>query len=121
MKQKTTSAFVPRCEGTLRTNRASLTKSSGPRRRTASGRVTLADSATESRPLDFGCHRGVEISCLCHEEERIVDLILTGYSNKEIARQFSFSESTSYRRIVRVLGKLGVSSKLELVLFAMSR
>jgi DNA-binding NarL/FixJ family response regulator len=121
MKKSTISTGFPRCEGTLRANGAPPTKSFGRRGGTASGRAPVADLTTESRPLDLRRPGGHDSSCLGAEEQRIVDLIVRGSSNKEIAHHFSFSASTSYRRIVRILDKLGVSNKLELVLFAMSR
>jgi len=58
---------------------------------------------------------------LSTEERRIVELIVAGYTNKEIALYFSLSESAINRRTVLIINKLGVSNKLELVLFAISR
>ena len=54
------------------------------------------------------------------EERQIVALIVAGYTNKDIARHFSRSESTIHRRVIRVFAKLGVGNKLEMVLFAVS-
>lgn len=58
---------------------------------------------------------------LCPEDQQIVALVMTGYSNKEIAHRFSLSESTIYRRIVRISRALGVRNKLEVVLLTISR
>ena len=53
-------------------------------------------------------------------DRRIVALVMTGHNNKEIALDFSVSESTIYVRIGRISRKLGVRNKLELLLFAIS-
>lgn len=58
---------------------------------------------------------------LSPEERRIVALVLAGYTNKDIARHCSLSDSTVCRRIIRVLGKLGVSNRFELALFVTDR
>jgi len=57
---------------------------------------------------------------LSTEERRIIALIVAGYTNKDMARQFSLSESTIHRRTVRIIGKLGVANKFELMLFAIN-
>ncbi len=54
------------------------------------------------------------------EECQIITLIVAGYSTQDIARHFSLSESTIRRRTVRIIGKLGVSNRFELILFALS-
>ena len=69
------------------------------------------DSTPQSGDEDF---------TLSPEECRIVALIVAGYTQKELARHFSLSEAAIYRRTVRIIGKLGVCNKLELVLFALS-
>ncbi len=58
---------------------------------------------------------------LCPEEPQIVSLVLTGYTDKQIALHLSVCERTIYRRIVNISRKVGVQNKLELLLFAMSR
>jgi DNA-binding NarL/FixJ family response regulator len=55
---------------------------------------------------------------LSTEERRLIALVAAGYSNKEMARHFALSESTIYRRAVRILGKLGAANRFELVLVA---
>jgi DNA-binding NarL/FixJ family response regulator len=64
---------------------------------------------------------GVSGLGLSSEEQRIVALVLAGYKNIDIARHLSLSDSTVCRRIVRVLGKLGVSNRFELTLFVVDR
>jgi two-component system response regulator NreC len=57
---------------------------------------------------------------LSTEEQRIVALIVAGYTNKDMAVHFSLSQSTIYRRTIRIIAKLGVCNKFELLLFAIS-
>ena len=58
---------------------------------------------------------------LSAQERRIIALIVRGFTNREVARTLGLSESTIKRRIVRMLGKLGVADRIELVLYAVSR
>lgn len=58
---------------------------------------------------------------LSADERRIIASIVAGYSKKDIAREFSLSESTIYRRTAHIIEKLGVANKFELMLFAIYR
>jgi len=58
---------------------------------------------------------------LSPEEHQIIELILAGFTNKDLARYFDLSESTIHRRTCRIFGKLGVTCRVELVLFALER
>ena len=94
---------------------------SGVRGWTWLGRVTVAHSPRQSRQIDTS-YKEVEAGLsLCPQEQRIVGLVMTGHSNNEIAHHFSLSESTIYRRIVRISRKVGVCNRFELLLFAISR
>jgi DNA-binding NarL/FixJ family response regulator len=53
------------------------------------------------------------------EERRLIELILGGYSNRNMALDLSLSESCIYRRMVRLFAKLRVANKIELALFAL--
>ena len=55
---------------------------------------------------------------LSADERRIITFLAAGYTNVDIARQFSVDASTISRRTARILEKLGVANKLELILFA---
>jgi DNA-binding CsgD family transcriptional regulator len=78
----------------------------------AKTQTTLAEAE------DMAIHGGGKELILSAEEYRIVALILAGYTYQEMARQFSLAASTVSRRAGRILAKLGVANKLELVLFA---
>jgi DNA-binding NarL/FixJ family response regulator len=55
---------------------------------------------------------------LTKRELAIVGAIVEGHSNKDIARKFSISEDTVKHHLTNVFDKAGVSSRLELALFA---
>jgi len=62
-----------------------------------------------------------ERSGLTPREMDIVSAIVSGLSNKEMARQFAISEQTVKHHLTRIYSKLGVSNRLELALYAMQR
>jgi two-component system nitrate/nitrite response regulator NarL len=56
---------------------------------------------------------------LTPRELEIVGVILAGCSNSDIAAKFSISEKTVKHHLTNIFDKLGVSSRLELALFAL--
>jgi DNA-binding NarL/FixJ family response regulator len=56
---------------------------------------------------------------LTPRELEIIAVIVAGYSNLEIARRFAISEKTVKHHLTNIFDKLGVSSRLELALFAL--
>lgn len=57
---------------------------------------------------------------LTDRELEIVETVVAGYSNKDIAGRFSISEHTVKHHLSSIFDKLGVSSRLELALFALN-
>jgi len=57
---------------------------------------------------------------LTRRELEIISTIVAGYTNKEIARKFLLSEDTVKHHLTNIFDKLGVSSRLELALFAIN-
>jgi len=55
---------------------------------------------------------------LTKRELDIVGAIVEGYANKDIAKRFSISEDTVKHHLTNIFDKAGVSSRLELALFA---
>ncbi len=55
---------------------------------------------------------------LTPRELEIISAIVAGYSNKDIAQKFAISQQTVKHHLSSVFDKLGVSSRLELALFA---
>jgi len=84
------------------------------------GRETMTDVVTalsavarsmESRMrADFG---------LTHREREILTLVVEGDTNKGIARRLSVGEDTIKHHLTSIFNKTGVSSRLELALFAL--
>jgi DNA-binding NarL/FixJ family response regulator len=57
---------------------------------------------------------------LTRRELQIVAAVTAGYTNKDIAIKFSLSEQTVKHHLTHIFDKLGVSNRLELVIFAIS-
>jgi DNA-binding NarL/FixJ family response regulator len=51
-------------------------------------------------------------------ELEIVEAIVAGYTNRDMAQKFSLSEITVKHHLTRIFRKLGVSNRLALALFA---
>jgi DNA-binding NarL/FixJ family response regulator len=58
---------------------------------------------------------------LTRREVEVIRCIVDGCSNREIAAQFGLSEETVKRHLSNVFDKVGVSTRLELAMFAISR
>jgi len=72
-------------------------------------RTLMQSTHDEARQKRFG---------LTPRELEIVSAVVAGYSNKEIAAYFKISEDTVKHHLSNVFDKLGVSTRLELALFA---
>ncbi len=57
---------------------------------------------------------------LTEREIQILSTIADGYTNKDMAKKFSISEQTVKHHLTSIFGKAGVSSRLELAMFAMN-
>lgn len=57
---------------------------------------------------------------LTPREEQVVALVADGLSNREISHELSLSEHTIKKYLFRIFEKLGISSRVELVLYAVS-
>jgi DNA-binding NarL/FixJ family response regulator len=57
---------------------------------------------------------------LTHRELEVVTCIVEGCSNRDIAKQSSISEETVKRHLSNIFDKTGVSTRLELALFAIA-
>jgi DNA-binding NarL/FixJ family response regulator len=57
---------------------------------------------------------------LTPRELEVVTCIVEGCSNKDVAKQFSISEETVKRHLSNIFDKTGVSTRLELALFAIA-
>ncbi len=57
---------------------------------------------------------------LTKREEEVVRLVAEGMQNREIAKELNLSEHTIKNYLFHIFDKLGVSSRVELVLYAVS-
>ena len=57
---------------------------------------------------------------LTPREEQVVALVAEGLGNRQIARELSLSEHTIKKYLFRIFEKLGISSRVELVLYAVN-
>jgi DNA-binding CsgD family transcriptional regulator len=57
---------------------------------------------------------------LTKREEDVVRLLVEGMQNREIARELNLSEHTIKNYLFHIFDKLGVSSRVELILYAVS-
>jgi DNA-binding NarL/FixJ family response regulator len=55
---------------------------------------------------------------LSSRELEVVALIVAGYTNKDLAQKLGISENTAKHHLTNIFNKLGVSNRLELVLYA---
>jgi len=85
------------------------------------GREQVADMAQFLRAHAAGQqHSKAKSYGLTRREIEILSTIVSGLSNKEIAQKFSLSEDTVKHHLTNIFDKLGVSSRLELALFAIN-
>jgi DNA-binding CsgD family transcriptional regulator len=61
------------------------------------------------------------IPVLAHREEEVVRLVSDGMKNREIAEALQVKEHSIRNYIYRIFEKLGVSSRVELILYALSQ
>jgi len=57
---------------------------------------------------------------LTPREEQTVGLVTEGLNNREIARELNLKENTVKKSLLRIYDKVGVSNRVELVLYALS-
>jgi DNA-binding NarL/FixJ family response regulator len=59
-------------------------------------------------------------SLLTPREEQVVALVADGLSNREVAAELGLSEHTIKKYLLRIFDKVGISSRVELVLYAIA-
>jgi len=78
----------------------------------------LLDLVAEVPSLRVVNSRGNPI--LTPREEQVVALVAEGLGNRQIARELNLSEHTIKKYLFRIFEKLGISSRVELVLYAVN-
>jgi two-component system nitrate/nitrite response regulator NarL len=74
-------------------------------------RDLIQSSSEEARQRRYG---------LTARELEIVSAVVAGYSNREIAAHLKISEDTVKHHLSNIFNKTGVSSRLQLALFAVN-
>ena len=72
-------------------------------------RRMMADGRTSEASRDFG---------ISSREMQVVTHVVAGYTNKDLAQKLGISLQTAKHHLTNIFDKLGVSNRLELVLFA---
>jgi DNA-binding NarL/FixJ family response regulator len=72
-------------------------------------RQMTAEGRTPAASRDFG---------ISTREMQVVTHVVAGYTNKDLGRKLGISEQTVKHHLTHIFDKLGVSNRLELVLFA---
>jgi DNA-binding NarL/FixJ family response regulator len=71
-------------------------------------------------PVPWGADaEGVNLLTRC--EQDLVGLVVDGLGNREVARKLNLSEHTVKNYMFRIFDKLGISNRVELVLYALTR
>jgi DNA-binding NarL/FixJ family response regulator len=78
----------------------------------------LVEALSQVPSLHMVNSRGIRL--LTPREEQVVALVADGLSNREVARELCLSEHTIKKYLFRIFDKLGISSRVELVLYALS-
>jgi DNA-binding NarL/FixJ family response regulator len=72
------------------------------------------------KTIPFRCVNARGEVLLTRREEEIIPLIAQGLTNKEISARLSLSEHTIKNHLFRIYEKLGICSRVELILYAVS-
>ena len=78
----------------------------------------LLDALGEALPLRVVDAKGTEL--LSRREQEVVRCVAEGLSNREIAQRLGLTEHTVKNYLFRIFDKLGVSKRVEVVLYAYS-
>ena len=76
-------------------------------------------SAGNHKPVDYVKSGGMAL--LTAREEQVVNLVVEGMKNREIARELHLTKHTISNYLYRIFEKLGVSGRVELILYTVSR
>ena len=80
--------------------------------------VEVIEALTQLAPMRVVDADGIRL--LTKREEEVVRLVAEGMQNREIAKELNLSEHTIKNYLFHIFDKLGVSSRVELVLYAVS-
>jgi len=78
----------------------------------------VIDALTSTPPARVIASNGEGL--LTPREEQVVNLVAEGIGNREVAHQLGIKENTVKKALLRIYDKLGVSNRVELVLYALT-
>ena len=94
-------------------------------RKVHAGEIWLNGRLTEALLHTFGTQQPVSKlngkAELSRREMEVIQLVIQGYKNKDIAQKLFISEKTVKNHLSAIFNKLGVSDRLELTLYAFER
>jgi len=79
----------------------------------------LINAVVHTKPLKFHDAKGLPL--LTRREEDVVRLVADGLKNREIAERLNVVEHSVRNYLYRILDKLGLSTRVELILYAASQ
>lgn len=77
----------------------------------------VVDALAESKALNLHDARGIQL--LSKREERVARLVVDGMTNRQISAALGLSEHTVRNYLFRIFDKVGVSTRVELVLYCL--
>ncbi len=77
----------------------------------------LLETLAQVKPLRLQDARGADL--LSQREEKVVRLVAEGLTNKQISAELELSEHTVRNYLFKIFDKLGVSTRVELVLYCL--
>jgi DNA-binding NarL/FixJ family response regulator len=78
----------------------------------------ILEALANNKPVDYSKSAGMAL--LTPREEEVVNLVVQGMKNREIARELRVTEHTISNYLYRIFEKVGVSGRVELVLQTVS-
>jgi two-component system nitrate/nitrite response regulator NarL len=84
------------------------------------GRDNVSDLIQALQKADMPRERPEEIYRLTAREREVINAIVEGFTNKEIAVRYKISERTVKHHLSNIFDKVGVSNRLELALFSVN-
>lgn len=121
-----TAAFRAGAKGVLSPANNGLKRLCRCLRQVSAGQI-WADSAQLQEVMEaFSRRASVQVvnangvGMLTKREEEVVQLVADGLTNRQIANQLKLSEHTVRNNLFRIFDKLGVSTRLELALYAVN-
>lgn len=80
---------------------------------------SVLDAFVDAAPLQIVSSKGKVL--LTKREEEVVKFVVEGYTNREVAHKLHLTEHTVSNYLFRIYEKLGLSSRVELVLYSLKR